>query len=223
MNIYTDLFVEKFSFWPHLSGVQKTVLTDHTHMRRYEAGQLLYGGTDDCLGVVLLKSGQLRTYIISEDGREVTLYRLFSGDVSILTASCVLHSVSYRVFVEADGETEVLVTDAGVFGRLTEQNIYVKCFAYELATARLSEMLWSLQQILFFSADKRLARFLLEESGKEGRDRVSLTQEQIARYMGSAREVVSRLLKYFAAEGMVRGERGAVTILDRGKLEKLAG
>ena len=108
------------------------------------------------------------------------------------------------------------------FGQVTEANIYARCAAYERATARLSEMLWSLQQILFLSADKRLARFLLDESGKLQSDELKLTQEQIARYMGSAREVVSRLLKYFSEAGMVRSGRGTVTITDREKLQRLA-
>lgn len=222
-HLYTDLFIAKFSFWPYLSASQKMELSDQTQLRQFKKGEILYESKETCLGVVLIKTGQLRAYILSEDGREVTLYRLFPGDVGILTASCVLQAVSYHVFVEADADTQVLLTASEIFGKLVENNIYVRCFAYEMASARLSEMLWALQQILFLSADKRLALFLLEESKKKASDRLLLTQEQIASYMGSAREVVSRLLKYFAAEKIVRSERGSVTILDRKKLEQLVG
>ena len=219
---FSDLYIRHFSFWNHLTNAQKELLNNHTHVRRFAKGTLLFGGEDDCLGVVRVKKGGLRVYTLSDDGRDVTLYRVFPGEVEVLTATCTLKNVTYQVFVEADEDTEVLLTDSATFGQVTEANIYARCAAYERATARLSEMLWSLQQILFLSADKRLARFLLDESGKLQSDELKLTQEQIARYMGSAREVVSRLLKYFSEAGMVRSGRGTVTITDREKLQRLA-
>ncbi len=78
--------------------------------------------------------------------------------------------------------------------------------------------MWAMQQILFMSFDKRLAIFLIDELAKTGGDTVRLTHEQIAKYMGSAREVVTRMLKYFANEGIVTLSRGAVTVTDREKL-----
>ena len=219
----TDLFIQHFSFWPQLTELQKNQLCKHTQPVHYHKGTNIYHGSMDCIGVLLVKTGQLRAYTLSEDGREVTLYRLFSGDVGILSASCALRAVTFEVFIDADEETDVLLTASAVFQELTEQNIYVKCFGYERASARLSEMLWAMQQILFMSADKRLAIFLLQESEKLGQQEIRLTHEQIARYMGSAREVVSRLLKYFVQEGMVKSSRGLLTILDRKKLQKLAG
>ena len=170
-----------------------------------------------------MKKGGLRVYTLSDDGRDVTLYRVFPGEVEVLTATCTLKNVTYQVFVEADEDTEVLLTDSATFGQVTEANIYARCAAYERAAGRLSDMLWSLQQILFLSADKRLARFLLDESGKLQSDELKLTQEQIARYMGSAREVVSRLVKYFSQEGWVKSGRGHLTILDKEALATLSG
>lgn len=156
---FSDLYIRHFSFWNHLTNAQKELLNNHTHVRRFAKGTLLFGGEDDCLGVVLVKKGGLRVYTLSDDGRDVTLYRVFPGEVEVLTATCTLKNVTYQVFVEADEDTEVLLTDSATFGQVTEANIYARCAAYERATARLSEMLWSLQQILFLSADKRLARF----------------------------------------------------------------
>lgn len=218
----TDLFIRHFSFWPKLTAEEKTELCEHTGPVRYTQGQHIYQGGQDCLGVLLIKKGQLRAYTLSEDGREVTLYRLFPGDVAILTVSCALQAVTFEVFVDAEEDTEVLQLDSAAFRSLSEKNIYVKCFGYERASSRLSEMLWTLQQILFLSADKRLAIFLLQESGKRQSRELHLTHEQIARYMGSAREVVSRLLKYFAQEGMVELGRGSLQILQPKKLAVLA-
>ena len=109
------------------------------------------------------------------------------------------------------------------FRRLADNNTDVRCYAYQLATQRLSEMLWKMQQVLFLSADRRLAIFLLEETEKNGGDEVHLTHEQIARYMGTAREVVSRLVKYFNQEGWIKNSRGCITIIQRDSLQELAG
>jgi len=218
----TDLYIRHFSFWPHLSEYEKQQLCDHTGPVSYCRGKNIYRGQMDCIGVLLIKSGQLRVYTLSDDGREVTLYRLFPGEVGILSASCALKAVTFEVFMDAEEDTEVLVTDSSVFEQLTRQNIYVKCFGYELAAARLSEMLWTLQQILFMSADQRFARFLLQESRQCGSDEIHLTHEQIARYMGSAREVVSRLVKYFTQEGILDAKRGCLKIIHRERLQLLA-
>jgi CRP/FNR family transcriptional regulator, anaerobic regulatory protein len=219
----TDLFIRHFSFWPMLSEREKQLLCEHTQRRKYAAGENIFNDQSNCLGVLLVKKGQLRAYTLSEDGREVTLYRLFPHEVGILSASCALRAVTFAVFMDAEEDTEVLLTSSDVFQQLTAQNIYVRCFGYELASARLSEMLWTMQQILFMRADKRLARFLLKEAAQRRTDELRLTHEQIARYMGSAREVVSRLLKYFVQEGIVVSARGCLRIVDKKKLQALAG
>jgi len=219
----TDLYIKQLSFWPHLSTPEKALLNNNTRTVHYAAGTQVHQGTLDCIGVLLVKRGQLRVYSLSEDGRDVTLYRLFAGDVAILSASCVLEAVTFPVNIDAEEDTEVLRIDAPTFRQLAQHNIYVRCFGYEKAAGRLSDMLWQMQQILFLSADKRLALFLLAESEKTGSDTIHLTHEQIARYMGSAREVVSRLMKYFSQEGFVKTGRGQLQLLDKAGLKHLAG
>lgn len=223
MQEATDLFIRHFDFWDKLTEAQKELLNQHTRTVQYKKGAQVHRGPLDCIGVLLIKHGQLRVYTLSEDGREVTLYRLFDEDIAILSASCTLDAVTFDVYIDAEEDTEALLTDAGAIHSLLESNIYARCYAYEMASRRLSEMLWKLQQILFLSADRRLAIFLIEESEKLGTDEIPLTHEQIARYMGTAREVVSRLVKYFTQEGYVKGARGKLTILDRVALKELAG
>lgn len=173
--------------------------------------------------MLLIKKGQLRVYTLSEDGRDVTLYRLFADDIGILSAACTLDAVTFDVYIDAEEDTDVLLTDALAFRRLSMTNIYVRCFAYELASKRLSDMLWKMQQVLFLSADRRFAIFLLEESEKRKSEVVHLTHEQMARYMGTAREVVTRLIKYFNQEGWTTSGRGYLRIEDREALRRLAG
>lgn len=219
----TDLFIQHFDFWPHLSEVEKDLISAHTNIVHYAKGTQVHQGPLDCIGVLLIKSGQLRVYTMSEDGREVTLYRLFPDDVGILSASCALDAVTFDVYIDAEEDTEVLLTDAVAFRRLADTNVYVRCFGYEKASNRLSEMLWKMQQVLFLSADRRLAIFLLEESEKLGGDEIHMTHEQIARFMGTAREVVSRLVKYFNQEGWVKTARGCIRLTNREALRDLAG
>lgn len=173
-------------------------------------------------GHPLLRSGQLRSYLLSEDGRDVTLYRLFGGEVCILSASCVMDAVNIDLYIDAEEDTEALCISAGIFRQLMQENVYVRCYAYQMTAERFSDTMWTMQQILFMSADRRLAIFLTDELAKTGGADLRMTHDQMAKYMGSAREVVSRMLKYFAQEGWVRLYRGGVQVLDKKKLQALA-
>ena len=133
----------------------------------------------------------------------------------------MLDAITFDVFIAAEEDTEVLLLNQAAFKKLTGENIYARCFGYELSTTRFSEVMWTLQQILFWGVDQRLALFLWQERQKLQQDTLQLTQEQIARDIGSAREVVSRMLKYFAREGIVQLSRGGIKILDAGKLQAL--
>lgn len=216
-----DLFAREFSFWEHLSDEERRRFDDHAVPAHYPKGTSVHSGDEDCVGVLLVRKGHLRVYMLSEDGRDITLYRLFAGDVCILSASCVLDAITFDVFISAEEDTDILLIDSGFFHQLADENIYVKCFGYQLATVRFSDVMWAMQQILFMGVDKRLACFLWNESVKDGSDDIKLTHEQIARYMGSAREVVSRMLKYFSDEGIVKLSRGGVRITDRKRLQSL--
>lgn len=220
-NECNPLFQEYFPFWEHLSPHEQDLLCRHTMQAKYSKGSILHNGSDDCVGMILLKSGQLRTYLLSEDGREITLFRLSAGDPCILSASCVMDAITFDVFVQAEENSEALLIPSPIFHQLMEQNIYVENFIYKLIAARFSDVMWAMQQILFMSFDRRLAIFLIDELSKVDGDTIKLTHEQIARYIGSAREVVSRMLKYFAQEGMVELSRGGVRILDKQKLRAL--
>ncbi len=158
---------------------------------------------------------------MSEEGKEITLYRLYDGDMCMLSASCVLKSITFDVFVSAEENSECCVISGPAFAAVSERNPNIKIFALETAVSRFSDVMWVMQQILFMSMDKRLAIFLSDEISRTGSDTVALTHEQIAKYIGSAREVVSRTLKYFAGEGIVEVTRRGVKILDKKRLRAL--
>ncbi len=218
-----ELFAQHFSFWDKLSEEQKKTLCIQTAFAEYDKGTNVHGNAGNCTGAILVKSGILRTYMLSDEGKEITLYRLYPGNICMLSASCVLQTITFDVFVDAEVKSEVYIINSGVFAKLVEENIYVENFALKTATERFSEVMWAMQQILFMSFDRRLAVFLLDELAKEGGDTIKLTQEQIAKYMCSAREVVSRMLKYFSAEGLVEVARGGVKVIDEARLNEMAG
>ena len=90
----------------------------------------------------------------------MTLYRLFGGEVCILSASCVMDSVNIDLYIDAEEDTEAYCISAGVFRRLMQQNVHVRCYAYQMTAERFSDSMWTMQQVLFMSADRRLAIFL---------------------------------------------------------------
>lgn len=209
------------SFWDKLSFEEKNLFINNAAKVTYGKGENLHSTDNECLGLLLIKSGELRTYILSEDGREVTLFRLSEGDSCVLSASCILNSITFDVLIDAECETEAILLNIGTFSRLTQENIYVENFAYKNAVDRFSDVMWAVEQILFMSFDKRLATFLLDEMVKTKSSEINLTHEQIAKYMGSAREVVSRMLKKFEQHGIIKLSRGSIEIIDKSKLKEL--
>ena len=166
--------------------------------------------------------GQLRAYLMSDEGKEITLYRLLDGDVCFLSASCILKNISFDIYVDTEEETELYLIQASAYDALGKSNLAVQTFLQETISARFSDVMWVVEQIVFMKFDRRLAIFLLEQAALEGNDAVTLTHEQIAHHMGSAREVVSRMLKYFQNEGLVEVSRKGIRLLDRKALNALA-
>lgn len=216
-----DILQKTLGFWDNLTQNQKNVLTQNVISVTYKSGEIVYNGDNECIGILIVKSGELRTYLLSQDGKEITLYRLCAGDICILSASCLLKNITFDVHIECEHESEVLLLNASIFSKLQNENVYVENFALKTAVGKFSDVMWAMEQILFTSFDHRLASFLFDESNKTNSLTIKLTHEQIAKYIGSAREVVSRMLKHFELDGLVSLSRGGLTILDKEKLRKM--
>ncbi len=216
-----SVFEEMLPFWGVIPDEDKEYICQNSHAVTFPEGKNIHDG-NECSGVILVRSGCLRLFMMSEEGRDITLYRLHKGDICMLSASCVLDAITFDVFVDAQEDSECYVIGGPAFAAVSERNPQIKIFALETAVGRFSDVMWVMQQILFMSMGRRLAIFLLDESARNGTDVIALTHGQIARYMGSAREVVSRMLKYFVNEGIVEVSRKGVKILDKKHLRKLA-
>ena len=218
---FKEFYKEYFPFWNKLTDDDKEYLCENSWVAHFEKEQAVHDNTG-CSGLFIVKSGKLRLYMLSEEGKEITLYRLSPGDICMLSASCVLQSISFDVYVDAEIPSECYVINGMAFNTISERVLEVKNYALEIALGRFSDVMWIMQQIVFMSMDKRLAIFLLDEITENKVDVVALTHEQIARHLGTAREVITRMLKHFSADGIVEVTRKGIKVIDKKKLQDIA-
>ena len=210
-----------FPIWDKLTPAQQERIRSTSILHSVKGGTMLHSGGPDCLGLLLVKSGQLRAYMLSDEGREVTISRFLEMDMCLFSASCVMSNMLFDVFIEAEKDSEIWVIPACLYQNLMEESLPLANHSHNLITSHLSDVMWLMEQIMWKSFDKRLAKFLLEEIALEGTNSLKITHERIANHLGTAREVVTRMLRYFQSEGMVKLTRGTVDITDEKKLRKL--
>ena len=208
-------------FWDKLTPEQQQRVEGVMEFRSVKAGTRIHDSGADCLGLVIMKEGQLRAYILSEDGREITIGRLFEYDISLLSASCVMPDLQFNIMIEAEKDSSFWSIPACLFKNLADESLAVSNYSRNLLSNNFSELMWLMEQIMWKSIDKRLAAFLLEESRVEDSTVLKTTHEKIANHLGTAREVVTRMLRYFQSEGMVQLTRGTIELTDFAKLEAL--
>lgn len=211
-----------FPFWNKLSQEEQNVLIRSAREKEYKKGTIVSGDKSQCTGLLAVLSGQLRAYVITDEGKEITLYRLFDNDICLFSASCMLNSIQFDIMIETLEDTKVYVIPADVYKRLMERSAPVANYTNELMASHFSDVMWIMDQILSKKLDGRLAALLLEEEELAESDTLSTTHEQLANHLGSAREVITRMLRYFQSEGIVKLTRGKIEITDRNRLEELA-
>ena len=196
MSEKVTYYQETLKFWKDLNEEQRDLLNRSIIKKHFNKGEAMRTSSKNCSGLFLIESGQVRAYIVSENGKEITLYRLFDRDVCIFSASCIMKNISFDIFIETEKETTAYLIPTPIYDKLSKESIAVQVFANELMGSRFSEVMWIMEQALFMTLDKRLAIFLLEQSNIEQSDKIEITHEKIANHLGSAREVVTRMLKY---------------------------
>ena len=211
-------FSEYFPVWNKLTDQQQNHLLSVVEFRKVAGGTVVHSGGSDCLGMLIIAKGQLRAYILSDEGREITISRFFEMDCCLFSASCVMPNMQMDIIIEAEKDTQFWVVPACLYQNLIHESLPISNYSQNLIMNHYSELMWLMEQIMWKSFDKRLAAFLLEECALEETDSLKITHEKIANHMGTAREVVTRMLRYFQSEGMVRLTRGSVDIVDRKKL-----
>ncbi|MDO5132669.1 MAG: Crp/Fnr family transcriptional regulator, partial [Eubacteriales bacterium] len=158
--------------------------------------------------------GDIRTSMISEEGREITLYHLRDGCYDVLSASCVVNQITFDTHMTAVRGCTLLIVPASVLAGFKAGNVHVRCFIYETLTMRFSDVMWMMQQTLFLRVDQRIAGYLLKRYAETKSPELALTHEQIALEINTAREVVARMMRNFVSDGLVEGGRGRIVIRD---------
>lgn len=214
-------FADYFPIYDKLTPNERAMLDQSVTTRKFPKGTTVHSADTDCLGLLLIKSGQLRAYMISEEGKEFTTYRLFERDMCLFSASCLMKSIQFDITITAEKDTEAWHIPPMVFRQLMDKSTVIANYTNELMATRFTDIMWLVEQIMWRSFDKRLADFLLQESEIENTSCLKITHEQIASHLGTAREVVTRMLKYFQTEGAVKLTRGTIEITDSNRLERI--
>lgn len=221
MSINAVDYVDKIAFYDMLSDEEKQLVRENVSIRKYTRNEMIHSCTGACLGMIYVISGSVRVSIISEEGRELTLYKLGVGDTCVISAACVLHEIRMESSMTASADTVLMVLNAKALGKIVMQNLQVKCYSYEIATRRFADALFVLQEIILLRFDQRLAKYLLGLSDKTKSSKLKITQENLAMEVNSAREVVARMLKQFELDGLVELKRGSIEIVDAKGLEAI--
>lgn len=214
---------KKLAIWGQLNQQEQNILIESATYRAVEKGTLMHNVTQQCEGLLLICHGQIRAFILSEEGKEITLYRLFEGDICLFSASCILQNVHFDIIIEVEKDARLCVIPARIYKQLMERSLTISNYTNQIMSARFSQVMWLVEQIMFKSFDVRLAGFLLEEYELENKRMLSITHEKIANHLGSAREVVTRMLKYFQSEGIVKLHRKNIEIIDYKQLKRIVG
>ncbi|SER92807.1 Crp/Fnr family transcriptional regulator [Lachnobacterium bovis] len=215
--------IQKFRFFGKLSNDEQAAIIKSSVIKKYSKNQILHDQNSECLGLVMVLSGTVRVTMISENGREVNLYKLGVGDVDVLAASCVIHEVTFETSIVAQQDCEILVIPASIISNIERENIYLHSYILEIVADKFSEVMWTMQQIFFKRIDQRIAIFLLDEYVKNHKNlTIKVTQEELAKDVNSAREVIARMLKRMSEDGYIELSRGKITIKDIDGIKKLA-
>ncbi|MGN0522904.1 MAG: Crp/Fnr family transcriptional regulator [Eubacterium sp.] len=209
-----------FPFWKKLTDEEKQQVSNECYKEIYEKGTIMHKADDTCKGLMAVVSGQLRVYILSDEGREVTLFRVNTGEVCVLSASCLMDTIDFDVLIEANEKTEVIVLPSICLNKIIINNVYAELYMHKAATEKFSNVMWTMQQILFKKIDQRIAGLILDEANRNNTSELKITHDEIAKYIGSAREVVTKALKYLAEYDVIELQRGKIIVKDKEKLKK---
>ena len=187
-------------------------------LRRVSAGTVMFDEAQPCSGFPFILEGSIGVSKLSESGREIQLYRVDAGDSCILTSSCLLGSIDYNAHGVALTDASVFVLPRPTFERLLAGSDAFRRYVFRLFAERMADLMQTVEAVAFRRLDQRLASLLLRRG-----PRVQATHQRLADELGSVREIVSRIVRAFAEQGLVRTGREPIDILDAAGLARVAG
>ncbi len=208
---------------PILKNADPTLLREFQQaafLTRIPAGKDVFIEGDDVEAIALLISGVVRVYKIGETGREITLYRFGLGQSCILTANAILSRQSFPAIATVEQAAEAVMIPAGAFRDWVQRYDLWRGFVYDLLSQRLASMMAIVDEVAFRRMDARVASLLLSRCQAD--NPILITHQEIAAELGSSREVISRILEDFAAQGAICPTRGAIEVLNSALLQTRA-
>ena len=204
----------RLPFWNLLTDKEKEILKDNTIERTYSKGSIVFNNSSSCLGLLNVISGQVRAYLVSDEGKEVTIFKLEDNDLCVLSASCIIKQITFDTQLVANEDTKVLIVPSNIIEDLAYMNIELRCYLYEKALARFSDVMWNMQELLFKGLDSRVANYLINQYERTDSTIIKVTHEEIANDINSAREAVTRILKLFVQDGLIKLQKGSIELVD---------
>lgn len=201
-----------FPFLAQASPAMRAQVMQQTVLQTIPAGQTIFWEGDVCSHLALVLSGSVRVFKVSESGREITLYRIEASESCILTASCILSRSGFPAFAVTESEVRALLVPAPVLRAWLAQDEGWREYVVGVLAQRLAMVIATVEEIAFRRVDARIADYLLAVAAPG--EKVSVTHQAIALELGTAREVVSRILKDLERAGAIALGRGAITVLD---------
>lgn len=215
-----DPWFREFPPLAALAPPERMVLSSEATLLHLPAGTTVFAPHQPCAFFILIRSGSVRVYQLDTAGNEIVLYRLQAGAICILTTLTLLAQQSYSAYAVTESPVEAIGIPASAFDKLIAQSAGFRSFVFGAQAARLTDLMQVIQHVAFESIDSRLAARLLTLAG--GGSELSMTHQQLAAEIGTAREVVSRHLKAFERRGWIRLGRGRVELRDTGLLRAAA-
>ena len=222
MNITTK-HLHALPFWDHLNHAEKDLLQNNAYIRSFDRDSyIIHSKAGEDIGLMMLIEGRIRAFLLSPDGREITLFSLHDQSICIFSVLSLFNQLSFQVFLTSDFCSKVLIVNMSIMEQLMRNNLYFRCFAYELIAERFSRVMDSMQWILFHGLEQRLAVFLVAEYDRHGKSYNRFTHDYIARCIGTSRERVTKTLKKLNDKNLIRKTKGCIELTNIAGLRTMA-
>lgn len=210
-----------FPFWNDLTAVQQNQIMLGWRTEVFQKKTQIFETSDDCKGLMIVQTGCLRIYMLSEQGKEVSLFRLFPGDICVLSAACIVEELDFDIIIEAAEYTEVATIPTRDVEQIMSENMLFRLFLYKKIAERFSTVMSTIQHVFLKKIDQRIAQYLLNEMSLTNSTTIRATHDHIAKEIFSAREVVSKTLRRISEDGIIDVKYENIKILDVDKLQSL--
>jgi CRP/FNR family transcriptional regulator len=204
--------IQKFPFLQPASREAQAAVVKHGRLHTFPVGQMICGQGDACTHLALVLDGAVRVYKLGENGREITLYRIEAQECCIVTASCILSHEPFPAIAEVVQEVRALLIPAFIIQTWMAEYEVWRNYLFRLLSHRLAAVITIVEEVAFQRVDVRLAAWMLAQTADS--PTLTTTHQTISFELGTAREVISRILKEWEREGGIHLGRGTISVVD---------